>query len=118
MDAAIRFEAGGYRVAEKLLSLKRRPSAVVLVHEMMAIGFYQRTAEAGVRIGKDMAVIGFRDSPRCDHLSPSLTRFRPKIRDLGLRLGEVLLGEMAGRKKHGRPVCEIWPMELVPGDSG
>ncbi|MCR4283284.1 MAG: substrate-binding domain-containing protein, partial [Bauldia sp.] len=111
-------ERGGYHLGEMLLAQTDRPSAVLLVDELMAIGLYQKMADAGLRVGKDLAVVGFRDSPRSQHLSPSLTRYRTLARDLGVRLGKVLLAEMSGRDPASEAVGEIWPMDLIVGESG
>jgi len=112
-------EQGGYQIAHELLSLSERPTAVVLIYEMMAIGLYRRLNEAGVRPGRDIAVVGFREGPQSRFLSPSLTCFRLSLRDLGIALGESLLASMPAYAEiypQGL-VRRIWPLELVPGDS-
>lgn len=121
-DYAIRSESsdrGGYELGTTLLSLERRPSAVILSYELVAAGLYKSLHEAGVRPGRDMAVIGFRESPQNRHLSPHLTSYSASLRDLGVMLGEVLLSQMPSFADHfkGLPHQKIWPMELVPGES-
>lgn len=112
-------ETGGYEVGNRLLALEQRPTAVVLVHDLMAIGLYRRLNEAGIQPGRDIAVIGFRESPQSRFLSPTLTCFRMSLRDLGIALGETLLGATpayAGTY----PVDatgKIWPLQLVAGES-
>ena len=69
--------------------------------------------------GRDMAVVGFRESPLARFLSPALTCFRMSLRDLGIGLGESLLASMP-TYSHIYPqgvVNKIWPMELVAGES-
>jgi DNA-binding LacI/PurR family transcriptional regulator len=112
-------EQGGYQIAHEVLAMKDRPTAIVLIYELMAIGVYRRLNEAGMLPGRDMAVIGFRESPLARFLSPALTCFRMSLRDLGISLGESLLAAMpayAHVYPHGI-VNKIWPMELVPGES-
>jgi DNA-binding LacI/PurR family transcriptional regulator len=85
----------------------------------MAIGVYRRLNEGGMMPGRDMAVIGFRESPLARFLSPALTCFRMSLRDLGIGLGESLLASMPAYS-HIYPqgiVNKIWPMELVAGES-
>ena len=101
-----------------LLAQTDQPSAVLLVDELMAIGLYQKMADAGLRVGNDLAVVGFRDSPRSQHLSPSLARYRTLARDLAVWLGKVLLAEMSGRDPASEAVGEIWPMDPIVGESG
>jgi DNA-binding LacI/PurR family transcriptional regulator len=112
-------EQGGYQIAHELLALPERPTAVLLIYELMAIGLYRRLNESGVRPGRDMAVIGFRESPQARFLSPTLTCFRLSLRDLGIALGESLLASMpAYAEIYPQGIAhKIWPLELVPGES-
>lgn len=112
-------EQGGYQIAHEVLAMKDPPTAIVLIYELMAIGIYRRLNEAGMVPGRDMAVIGFRESPLARFLNPALTCFRMSLRDLGIALGESLLAAMPAYSHiypHG-VVNRIWPMELVPGES-
>ena len=112
-------EQGGYQVAHELLAMAERPTAVALIYEQMAIGLYRRLSEADLRPGRDIAVVGFRESPLSRFLSPTLTSFRMSLRDLGIALGESLLASMPAYSEiypQGL-VQRIWPMELVPGES-
>jgi DNA-binding LacI/PurR family transcriptional regulator len=112
-------EQGGYQIAHELLALREHPTAVVLHYEMMAIGLYRRLAEAGLTPGRDLAVIGFRESPLARFLSPTLTCFRMSLRDLGIALGESLLASMpAYAETYPQGIVHrLWPMELIAGES-
>ncbi|QRM57967.1 LacI family DNA-binding transcriptional regulator [Sinorhizobium sp. BG8] len=112
-------EQGGYLAAHKMLLLEDRPTAIILIYELMAIGLYRRLAESGVVPGRDVAVIGFREEPRAKFLSPALTCFRMSLHDLGVELGETLLATMPGFKDIYPEGAQntIWPLELAPGES-
>ncbi|WDR04356.1 LacI family DNA-binding transcriptional regulator [Devosia algicola] len=112
-------EQGGYVAGDQLLGLSERPTAILLVYELMAIGLYRRLSEAQLRVGKDMAVIGFRESPRSRFLSPRLTCFRMSLHELGGSLAESLLAVMPQFQAQYPlgAVHMIWPMELVEGES-
>ncbi|WEX90733.1 substrate-binding domain-containing protein [Sinorhizobium garamanticum] len=111
-------EAGGYQIARDLLALDEPPTAIVLINETIAIGFYQALSEAGIKPGRDIAVIG-RYSPHAHFLSPPLTCFRLSLRDLGIALAETLLSAMPAFRDHypDAPANKVWPMELVEGES-
>lgn len=112
-------EQGGYQAAHELLTMAEPATAIVLVYELMAIGFYRRLIEAGLSPGRDVAVIAFRESPLSRFLSPPLTCFRMSLRSLGIALGESLLASMptyAEVYPQGI-VHRVWPMELVEGGS-
>lgn len=112
-------EEGGYRVATAMLAQKQMPTAVILVNENMAIGLYRRFYEAGIHPGRDIAVVGFRESTQSRFLSPTLTCFRISLRDLGIKLAEALLSTMpAFASNYPQDSIDlVWPMELVPGES-
>ncbi len=112
-------EEGGYGAMGRLLALDERPSAVMLVNEIMAIGAYRRLHDAGLQAGRDVAVIGFRQSPQARFLSPTLTCFDVSLFDLGCRLATGLLATMPAYRDLYPVglVQDIWPMTLVPGES-
>jgi DNA-binding LacI/PurR family transcriptional regulator len=112
-------EQGGYEAADAFLRLEDRPTAVILIHELMAIGLYRRLMEADVVPGRDLAVVGFREEARGKFLQPTLTCFRVSLTDLGVELAETLLANMPAYS-HFYPKSipdRIWPLELVPGES-
>lgn len=112
-------EQGGYQLAHDILAMDDRPTAVVLVYELLAVGLYRGLNEAGLAPGKDIAVIGFREAPLSKFLSPALTCFSVSLRDLGISLGESLLASMPAYAEIYPQgiVNKIWPMQLVEGDS-
>ncbi|WP_429932577.1 LacI family DNA-binding transcriptional regulator [Agrobacterium vitis] len=112
-------ESGGYNVGSELLALDPPPTAVILVYELMAIGLYRRLAEADIIPGKDIAVIGFRESPRAQFLQPALTCYRLSLEDLGVELAETLLASMPDYAESYKTHAgnRLWPLELVPGAS-
>ncbi|HVY21142.1 MAG TPA: substrate-binding domain-containing protein [Bauldia sp.] len=111
-------EAGGYAIARQVAAMPNRPTAIILINQVMSIGLYRGLLEAGLWPGRDIAVIG-QDSQHAHYLSPRLTCFRLSLRDLGIALAESLLAVMPAFKDHylGGVVRRIWPMELVSGES-
>ena len=112
-------DQGGYDLGQRLLEQAPRPTAVVLSYELPATGLYRRLIESRVRPGRDIAIIGFRDSPVTRYLVPSLTSFTASLRELGIALAEMLLSRMPEYEASypNWPTERIWPLSLVPGDS-
>ncbi len=112
-------EQGGYQAGDELLRIKDKPTAIILIYELMAIGLYRRLVEAGIVPGRDLAIIGFREEPRAKFLQPTLTCFRMSLRDLGAALAETLLSSMPAYSEIYLSGARnrIWPLELVPGES-
>lgn len=112
-------EEGGYHLGELLAGMADRPTAVLLGNETMAVGLYRRLGEAGLDPGRDLAIIAAGEGQAARFLSPRVTCFRTDLRGLGVRLGEGLLATIpAYARSTDEPVVqELWPMELVPGES-
>ena len=106
---------GGAVLAQRLLAMPSRPTAVVLAQETMALELYRLLRLHGVAPGHDLAVIGFRENPVCEHLEPALTCFQVSLEDYGRRLGELVLERLSPAPPP--PVGEVWPMTLVPKES-
>lgn len=113
-------EEGGYKLADTLLKMEPRPTGVILGYELMALGLYHRLAELGLLPGRDLAIIGLRESPQSRSLLPRLTCYRVDLVELGLALGAGLLVAMSANKAHSpsKRLNRLWPMGLVPGESG
>ncbi len=110
-------QAGGYDLAQQLLRAKERPTAILLASEVPSVGLYRGLIEAGVRPGRDIAVIG-RDSLHARFLSPTLTSFTTSLRDLGIALAEALLSTMPSYEElYARSMGQLWPMTLREGES-
>lgn len=111
-------ESGGYAVARQIAAAPSRPSAITLVNETLVTGLYKGLEESGLRPGKDIAIVG-RHSPHTQFLSPSLTGFNLSLRDLGVGLAEALLSLMpAFQENYSVNSRQLWPMDLIEGESG
>ncbi|WP_071795913.1 LacI family DNA-binding transcriptional regulator [Natronohydrobacter thiooxidans] len=112
-------ERGGYQLAQHLLSGPDRPDAMVLVNELTSVGFYRGLRDGGIEPGRDMGIIGFRESPQSRYISPALTCFRIDLHGLGRALAQTLLSTMPAYKERIAPPpgSRVWPIELIEGES-
>jgi DNA-binding LacI/PurR family transcriptional regulator len=111
-------ETGGYQLVDRMLGLPRPPTAVILGYELMAVGLYHRLGELGMRPGRDLSVIGLRESPQSRSLMPRLTCFRISLIELGTVVAEALITHMRARESNSSaPLRRLWPIELIVGES-
>ncbi len=112
-------EEGGYHLGHHIVGMEDPPTAVLLGNETMAVGLYRRLREAGLSPGRDIAIIALGEGQAARFLSPRVTCFRTSLRELGVQLGEGLLATIPAydRTDGSSVVQELWPMELVPGES-
>lgn len=82
-----------YYATQTLLALPpaRRPTAVVALTDLMAIGVMNAAADAGLQVGPDLAVVGFDDAPITGYLRPPLTSLRQPIAEVGERVVTMLI---------------------------
>ncbi|MCB8883763.1 LacI family DNA-binding transcriptional regulator [Acidisoma cellulosilytica] len=107
---------GGIQATDKLLGLRARPSAFIVIDSAVIVGVYVRLAELGLRCGQDISVIGgVQDNPIPEFLSPPLTCFGLDTIALGKRLAEVALFALDKDETEAeRPVvAELWPLKLI-----
>ena len=74
----------------------QRPTAVVALSDLMAIGVLNAAADAGLGVGKEFAVVGFDDAPVAGYLRPPLTSLRQPIREAADQMVDILVDLMLG----------------------
>jgi LacI family transcriptional regulator len=109
-------EPSGYQGAQVILRLSPRPTAVFVGNDVMAVGVLGALRDAGVRVPRDMAVVGFDDIAIARHLTPPLTTVHVDAYQMGERALHRLLrrdrGEPAPTRSH-----EVLPTWLVVRES-
>ncbi len=92
-----KFESGYAATADWLKwGPERRPTAIVAVSDIMAIGAIHAVQAQGLTVGRDMAVVGFDDVPMAEYLQPPLTSVRQPIRAAGRKCVEILVALLRG----------------------
>jgi DNA-binding LacI/PurR family transcriptional regulator len=90
--------------------LAERPTAVCCDDDIIAAGLYLAARESGVRIPRDLSVVGFDDMDFARVLDPPLTTVALDGEQLGASAFELLEARMAGRRSRKRVVL---PAELL-----
>jgi DNA-binding LacI/PurR family transcriptional regulator len=111
--------ADAYTATSHLLTLPpaRRPSAIIAVSDLMAIGVINAGWAAGLQVGRDLAVIGFDDAPVARFLRPFLTSLRQPIAEVGERLATMLADLCSNRPLAERHVL-LKPELIIRESSG
>lgn len=83
----------GYHATLRLLELSAdiRPTGVVAMNDLMAIGAMAALRHKGLRPGNDFAITGFDDTPTARFLTPPLTSLRQPIAMIGQNLMQRLI---------------------------
>jgi LacI family transcriptional regulator len=63
----------GYQAARQLLKLADRPTALIAINDLLAIGALRAAADLGLNIPKDLSLVGFDGIHLGDYMLPRLT---------------------------------------------
>ncbi len=83
--------ASGYTAMKALLAHPNPPTAVFVVCDLSAIGAIQAIRDAGLRVGRDISIMGFDDIQIAANLIPPLTTVRQDRVSIGKTLADTLL---------------------------
>jgi LacI family transcriptional regulator len=81
----------GYREGSKLLDLEPAPTAIITANDLMALGVISAAQERRLTVGRDLAVIGFDNTPLAEHSHPPLTTVHQPIYDIGKMICRTLI---------------------------
>jgi LacI family transcriptional regulator len=102
---------GGRDAGERLLRLKRRPTAVFACNDLSAFGVISVLQKHGVKVPEDVSVVGFDDLPAASQMHPTLTTVRQPIEELGRTAVNTLLAMIAGL--HAATTQVTLPTDLI-----
>ncbi|WP_167132129.1 LacI family DNA-binding transcriptional regulator [Paramicrobacterium chengjingii] len=79
-----------------LLSSPNPPTAIFAANDISAIAVLERAASMGLRVPRDLSVVGFDDIPEASQISTPLTTVRQSMQRLGAEAVKLLLSLMNG----------------------
>jgi LacI family transcriptional regulator len=105
------YDIGQSRTAmARILSLRPRPTAVVCINDVLAMGAMLECLAGGVRVPRDVSITGFDDYEFGEHMQPGLTTVRVPTSLMGVGALEHLFDRIGGGAR--KPSREI-TVELV-----
>ena len=96
---------------KRLLSLKKPPTAVLVMNDYSAMGALRAAKDMGWRVPEDISIIGFGDVPFASMIDPPLTTIREPFQEMGYEAADRLLKMIQGDRLSQRHL--IFPNELV-----
>jgi DNA-binding LacI/PurR family transcriptional regulator len=97
-------------LAREVLSRDGRPTAILAMSDVIALGFRRVAAELGIDVPGKLSIVGFDDSPLAALSDPPLTTVAQPTEDKGRVAAELLLAAVGGRRRVRRRT--ILPIEL------
>lgn len=105
----------GYPFAKKLLERNVPFTALFAYNDLSALGAIRAFQDAGVRVPKDVSVVGFDDIQGAAYNTPSLTTVRQPLTRMGKIAAQTLLERIEGQEDYPSEIA-IEP-ELVVRES-
>jgi LacI family transcriptional regulator len=105
-------QASGYEMAQQLLALQPRPTAVFAANNLIAIGAFKAVQDAGLRVPEDIAMVAFDDLPANLLVFPFLTVAVQPAYEMGRRATQLLLSRLNNPASQD---CQevVLPFELI-----
>ena len=97
-----RYETGGYRAMEKILTLNEKPTALFVAYDYMAIGVYKCIREEALSVPNDFSIIGMENINTKDYLDTPLSSIYGRSREKCESAIELLLKKM-DNKRYSEP---------------
>ena len=89
--------AAGAQAFESMPRGRRRPTAVLAMSDMVAIGLMAAAQSAGLKIPDDLSVVGYDDLPMAAWTNPALTTVRQPIIEKGRLAARLLNQRLKGK---------------------
>jgi LacI family transcriptional regulator len=105
-----------YAETLRMLKKNRKITAIFSLTDFMCIGVYKALQELGLRIPKDIAVIGYDDLLLTRFLQPALTTVRQPNSEIGNKAAEIILANIRAGS-HWKPRTVRLKPELIVRDS-
>ncbi|PDT04256.1 LacI family transcriptional regulator [Rhizobium chutanense] len=115
VPCALRRSAAAEKVRELFDKEERRPTALVCFNDVVAIGAMASLERMGLKVGRDVSVVGFDNVADAEFVQPPLTTIDTHARQLGERAATLVLDSI----RNGSPMSATTIMEtsLVVRDS-
>jgi LacI family transcriptional regulator len=84
----------GYQAASRYLAMRERPTAIIAINDLLAIGAIRAITDKGLRIPEDISLLGYDDIPMARYLVPRLTTVSKDISSLGRAAVKLLLARI------------------------
>jgi LacI family transcriptional regulator len=94
----------GYQAALQLLQLPSRPTALIAINDLLALGALRAAADLGLHVPTDLSLVGYDDIPMAKYQVPRLTTVSKDAARSGREAVKLLLARL---RDPDRPRQEI-----------
>jgi DNA-binding LacI/PurR family transcriptional regulator len=110
-------EDNGVAALRELLLLGRMPEAIFAVNDPVALGAYKEIKRNGMKIPRDVALVGFGNNTLSSYLDPPLTTVSQFPYEIGKAAASLLLRRIKNPRGEMAPTIEVIETELILRES-
>lgn len=81
---------------EKLLNMEEKPTAVICVNDMVAVGALHTAARMGIKVPEEISITGFDNTLVTEYVVPEITTVDLQPKELGRAAVETMIGHLEG----------------------
>jgi DNA-binding LacI/PurR family transcriptional regulator len=115
-EVAVNSRDEGHAAALELLRTSPRTTAVLAMSDELALGALTAAGELGLRVPRDVSVVGWDDSPSARASDPALTTVGQSLHEQGRTCARLLISATRGEIGDG-DLVHLAPWQLVTRDS-
>ncbi|GED17164.1 LacI family DNA-binding transcriptional regulator [Aneurinibacillus migulanus] len=87
----------GKQLADQLLELSDRPTAIICCNNLLAIGAIHSAREKGLILPDELSITGFDDTILATAVEPPLTTVKQPIREMSYQVMDLLIQKIEGK---------------------
>ena len=84
----------GYQAMSRFLQMPDRPTAIIAVNDLLAMGAIRATTDAGLKIPEDISLVGYDDIAMATYMVPRLTTVSKDVETLGRNAVQLLISRL------------------------
>jgi len=104
VDSDLFDRPAGFNATSKLLNSPKKPTAILAVSNNMVLGAIEAVRERGLEVAKDIAIVGFGDTPSAVFLQPPLTVVAQPALEIGATGARLLLERLQDPTRSRRSI--------------
>lgn len=105
----------GVKAYKAYRRLRKKPTAVFAMNDLMAVGFMDAALNDGIMIPEDISVVGFDNRQECRFTRPRLTTIDIPLENMGKEAGKLLMRLIDGKEVEGKRI--VLPCSLMEKNS-
>jgi len=107
----------GYQATKKLLELKTRPTAIITINDLLAMGALRAAADLKLHVPNDLSLVGYDNIPMADFMIPRLTTVTKDAYSLGTEAFKMLMTRI-GNPDLPRQLIQHRPKLIIRESTG